>query len=279
MIIYNKNKIGQVLYNKNRISKILMNKKLVFSNNLSDLDIEGQVAYPMPELPGISDYFILGLMTHYPITKKSDSILQYIQDLINLRVEVPHSGINYDVVTYNNFVFGTSLGNVIANRVDGEVITGEDEYDSADYVNKTPFFNFKYTNTRVSSSEYDLGMISFYEGSLSHNLPSKALKNKEGFKVCAQMNNNQIVSLMLFGQKNIGAAEPFKSVTCDIDFEMDNNQIGTSAYNVYIYCLHSSGKYKLISQASKYNTQTNKLTLKQNLEIFNAGWFDEIEGT
>ena len=279
MILYNKQKIQKILYNKKKISKILMNKRVLFDSELTSLDLGGSLNLSMPDLPGISDYFILGLMTHYPITKKPDSIIQYISDLCNLKVLNPVAGVNYDVVRYNNFELGTSLGNIIANKVDGEIITGDDDLESIGEVNGNVFFNFKYSQSRITSSEYDLGLIAFYEGSLSHNLPNAALKNKNGFSVCAQLNNNQMISLMLFGQKNIGNTEPFKSVNCDIDFEMDNNQIGTSAYNVYIYCLHSSGKYKLISQASKYDLLTNKLSLKGNFEIFNAGWFDEVEGT
>lgn len=279
MILYNKQKIQQILYNKQKISKILMNKRILFNSDLTPLDLEGTIGLTLPDLPGISDYFIFVLTTHYPITKRSDTIIQYISDLCNLKVLNPVSGVDFDVVRFNNFEIGTSLGNIISNKVDGEVITGDDDLENTSEVNSNVFFNFRYSQSRITSSEYDLGIIAFYEGSLSHNLPNNAIKNKNGFSLCAQLNNNQMVSLMLFGQKNIGASEPFKSVNCDIDFEMDNNQIGTSSYNVYIYCLHSTGKYKLVSQASSYDPLTNKLSLKGNFEIYNAGWFDEIEGT
>ena len=279
MILYNKQKIQQILYNKQKISKILLNKRVLFNNDLSPLDIEGTIGLTLPDLPGISDYFIFVLTTHYPITKQSTSIIQYISDLCNLKVLNPVQGVDFDVVRFNNFEIGTSLGNIVQNKVDGEVITGSDDFENTSEVNSNVFFNFRYSQSRITSSEYDMGIIAFYEGSLSHNIPNNALKNKNGFNLCAQLNNNQMVSLMLFGQKNIGASEPFKSVNCDIDFEMDNNQIGTSAYNVYIYCLHSTGKYRLVSQASSYDPLTNKLSLKGNFEIFNAGWFDEIEGT
>lgn len=279
MILYNKQKIQQILYNKQKISKILMNKRVLFNNDLSALDIEGTIGQTLPDLPGISDYFIFALITHYPITRRPDSIIQYISDLCNLKVLNPVQGVDFDVVRFNNFEIGTSLGNIVQNKVDGTVITGEDDLDNTSEVNGNVFFNFRYSQSRVTSSEYDLGIIAFYEGSLSHNIPNNALKSKNGFNLCAQIDNSQMVSLMLFGQKNIGISEPFKSVNCDIDFEMDNNQIGTSAYNVYIYCLHSTGKYRLVSQASSYDPLTNRLSLKGNFEIFNAGWFDEIEGT
>lgn len=279
MILYNKQKIQKILYNKQKISKILMNKRVIFNSDLTPLDLEGHIGLTLPDIPGISDYFIFILTTHYPITKRSNTIVQYISDLCNLKVLNPVSGIDYDVVRFNNFEIGTSFGNIISNKVDGEVITGDDDLDDTSEVNSNTFFNFRYSQSRVTSSEYDLGIIAFYEGSLSHNIPNAALKNKNGFNLCAQLDNNQIVSLMLFGQKNIGASEPFKSVNCDIDFEMDNNRIGNSAYDVFIYCLHSTGKYKLVSQASSYDPLTNKLSLSGNFEIFNAGWFDEIEGT
>ncbi len=272
MVILNKNKVSKILYNKNRVSKILLNKKLCYTNELSPEDIEGKLNYKLPDIPGISDYFIFLLLTHKPITKRETLVDTCIIDLCSQYVRNPQLSCDFEVVKFSKF--GISLSNSPYDGTSADVFFGN---YLGDYVNGSQNLSFGLDKERIVTSHLSSGIISFFEGSQSHYKPIEGIL--DNFSICANIDDKQIISMFLIGQGNKGTDEPLKQMSCKIDFSMDNNIIGESAYNAYTYCIHSSGKYKLLTKDSFFNRDTNKLEFSYETDIFDCGWFDKIEGT
>lgn len=272
MIILNKNKVSKILYNKNRISKILLNKKLCYTNELNPEDIQGKLNYKLPDIPGISDYFIFLLLTHKPITKRESLVDTCIIDLCSQYIRNPQVSCDFEVIKFSNFEI--SLSNNPYDKTETNIFFGN---HLDDYVNGSKNKSFSLREERITTSSLSSGLIAFYEGSQSHYKPIEGILSN--FSICANIDDKQIISMFLVGQGNKGVDEPLKQMNCDIDFSMDNNIISESAYNAYAYCIHSSGKYRLLIKDTFFNRETNKLEFSYNTTIFNTGWFDEIKGT
>lgn len=275
MIILNKKPVNRLLLNKKNISKILLNKKLVFQNSLNPDDYEGVLDFKLPDIDGISDYFIFCLLTHYPITKADTRFQNAILDLCDLRISYFKEATKLAPIKYSNF----SVNNIFdlsANWIGDHI---------GDYVNNSENLNTLFTADRIVSSKYSKGLIAFLEGTHEHYIPSQSI-HKE-FGCCAVLSERQIISAFLIGQSNLDLPEgyegrefePLEYIACDIDFSMDNNTVGDSAYNVYTYCIKNDGHYKIISMNSNYDRSTNLLTFKERLRIFDTGWFDGLQGT
>lgn len=275
MLILNKKPVNKLILNRKPVSKILLNKKLVFENGLNKDDYEGKLGFSLPEIDGISDYFIFCLLTHYPITKVNERFQNAIEDLCELRITYFKEATQLSPVKYSNF----SVNNIfdLSSNWIGDHI--------GDYVNNSENMNFLFTADRVVSSKYSKGIIAFLEGSHEHYIPSKTIHTE--FGVCGVLGDSQIISAFLIGQSNLDLPqgyegrefEPLEYVACDINFKMDNNAVGNSAYGIYMYCIKNDGHYKLISMHSEYDRNTNILSYNDRLRIFDAGWFDGLQGT
>lgn len=275
MVILNKKPVNKILLNKKNISKILLNKKVVFDAGLNPDDYEGYLNFELPEIDGISDYFIFCLMTHYPITKANERFQYAIQNLAELRITYFKESTTLSPIEFKNF------------EINGSTDLNSDWIGShiGDYVNNSENLNFLFEADRVVSSKFSKGIVAFLEGSHEHILPNAAIK--AGFRNCAVLGDAQLISAFLIGQANLELPEgyldkeyePLEKVACDISLSMDNNAVGNSAYNIYSYCIKNDGHYKLLSMNSTYNRNTNLLTFNERLTVFDSAWFDGIPGT
>lgn len=275
MIIYNRKPVDKILFNKKQVKKILLNKKLVYDNGLNPDDYAGTLNFKLPEIDGISDYFIFCLLSHYPITKADSRFQIALQDLADLRISYNKESDAISPVRYSNF----TINNIPASTPGwiGEHI--------GDYVNNSSNLNVIYTADRVVVSKYGKGLIAFLEGTHEHFIPSECIGTS--FGVAGTLSERQILSAFLIGQSNLDLPEgyegreyePLEYVACDIDFKMDNNLVGNSAYNVYTYCIKNDGTYKLLSMNANYDRNTNILSFKERLRIFDIHWFDDLPGS
>ena len=273
MILYNKNQVDKILFNKKQVKKIIFNKKLVYDNGLNPDDYYGNLNFKLPQIDGISDYFIFCLLTHYPITKADSRFQTAITDLADLRFTYTKESNPISPVKYSNFTINglpASTPGWIGKHI-------------GDYVNNSSNLNVIYTADRVVTSKYEKGLIAFLEGTHEHYIPSECIGTE--FGVAGTLSDKQILSAFLIGQANLDLPEgyegreyePLENIACDIDFKMDNNLIGNSAYNVYTYCIKNDGSYKLLSMNSSYDRTTNLLTFKERLRIFDTHWFDGLK--
>lgn len=275
MIILNKKPVDKILFNKKQVKKILLNKKLVYDNGLNPDDYAGKLDFKLPEIDGISDYFIFCLLTHYPITKADGRFEIAIQDLAGLRISYSKESEPISPVKYSNFTI-----NELPATTPGWI--GK---HIGDYVNNSSNLNVIFTADRVVVSKYEKGLLAFLEGTHGHYIPNECIATE--FGVAGVLNDKQILSAFLIGQANLDLPEgyegrefePLETIECDIDFKMDNNLIGNSAYNVYTYCIKNDGTYKLLSMNSSYDRNTNLLTFKERLRIFDSKWFDDLPGS
>lgn len=270
MILYNKKKISRVLYNKHQISKILYNKKSLYTKGLNSDDYNGYLNFKLPEINGVSDYFIFVLFSHMPIveTSKNEMFEKTILSLAKGQTLYDQESLDTDYVEYSNLKINsenpnTFLGAFIEN-----------------YVNGANSLNFLYGSDRISSSGYSNGVVSFYEGSTNHTFPNEVLT--KNFSICGALSNKQLFSGLLIGQKVIDNADTFeqlKTVTADISIKMDNNLFGESSYDLYGYCIFNDGEYYLTFMGGNYNPLDNSLSYNQNIVLFDSVWFDALPET
>lgn len=270
-MIYNKNKISKVLYNQNRISKILLNKNALYESRLNPEDAEGFLNIKLPQIPGITEYFIFLLLTHKPITQRDTIIDNALEDLCQGYVKVPFGIFDKEIVKFSKF--GISLTNSPFDTTSADLFFGN-VLDNQ--INGNPNPDFSYNFERITSTDLSSGVIRFYEGSISHYKPIEGVL--DNFSICGK-GTTQLFSAFLFGQTNKVTENPLKQVSCKIDFSSSNSAFGNSMYNVYTYCIKSTGQYKLLTKDSFFDRNSNTLQMSYETDIYDYRWFDGIQGT
>lgn len=270
MILYNKKKISRVLYNKHQISKILYNKKSLYTKNLNSDDYNGYLNFKLPEINGISDYFMFVVFSHTPIveTSKNEMFEKMILSLAQGKTLYDQESLDTDYIEYSNLKINSENPNTFLGAF------------TENYVNGANSLNFLYGSDRISSSGYENGVVSFYEGSHTHVFPNEVLS--KNFSICGSLGKKQLFSGLLIGQKIIDNADTFeqlKTVTSDISIKIDNNLFVESAYDLYGYCIFNDGEYYLTFMGGSYDPQTNILSYNQNIVLFDSVWFDALPET
>lgn len=336
MILFNKKQVNKLLLNKKNISKILLNKKIVFSNALHPDAIKGKLNFELPEINGLNDYFIFLFLTHKTIDKPHRLLPEILKELAESKVSRVYESSPLNPLYYSNFRLN---GIPVAQHT--ELLLGK---KGKDLVNGYNNLNLLSTIDRVVTSKYERGLISFFEGSHTHIIPSECIETE--FRNCCVFDGEQLASAFLMGQVNsdlsanplvlpdrkgrpfedpgyLAEVEAFnnrvkeilaqnpdyqflqipdtpdplktldyiaentdllqnadflnvKRVDCNINFEMDNNALKTAAYDVFTYCIKSTGEYKLLTRNSNFDRETNVLSFCEDLTIYDSEWFENL---